>query len=189
MRLVEEKLAAQGAKTPDQRRAAFVAALCLAWPDGDDECFEGRVEGTLVWPPRGKMGFGYDPMFLPDGYDKHLRRDERRRKTRAAAARPRALAPGARLPEIRGGLPWLRRDARAPDDARRRRRSGVRRLCALAVLPRQMPLLRLQQPRAPREARRDALRARDRGRARAHARAHRRAHGASASSSAAARRR
>lgn len=70
MRLVEEKLAAKSAKMPDQRRAAFVAALCLAWPDGVDECFEGRVEGTLVWPPRGKMGFGYDPMFLPDGFDK-----------------------------------------------------------------------------------------------------------------------
>ena len=44
MRLVEEKLNAKGAKTPEQRRAAFVAALCLAWPDGVDECFEGRVE-------------------------------------------------------------------------------------------------------------------------------------------------
>jgi len=70
MRLVEEKLDAKGAKTPAQRRAAFVAALCLAWPDGVDECFEGRVEGTLVWPPRGKQGFGYDPMFLPDGFDR-----------------------------------------------------------------------------------------------------------------------
>ena len=70
MRLVEEKLAAKSAKTPDQRRAAFVAALCLAWPDGGDECFEGRVEGALVWPPRGKMGFGYDPMFLPAGFER-----------------------------------------------------------------------------------------------------------------------
>ncbi len=70
MRLVEEKLHAAGAKTPEQRRAAFVAALCLAWPDGQAECFDGRVEGTLVWPPRGKMGFGYDPMFLPDGFDR-----------------------------------------------------------------------------------------------------------------------
>ena len=70
MRLVEEKLDAKGAKTPDRRRAAFVAALCLAWPDGFDECFEGRVEGTLVWPPRGKMGFGYDPMFMPHGHER-----------------------------------------------------------------------------------------------------------------------
>ena len=51
---------------PD-RRAAFVCALCLAWPDGALACFEGRVEGTLVWPPRGTHGFGYDPIFRPDG--------------------------------------------------------------------------------------------------------------------------
>ena len=70
MRLVEEKLAAKSAKTSDQRRAAFVAALCIAWPDGAEECFEGRVDGSLVWPPRGKQGFGYDPMFLPDGLEK-----------------------------------------------------------------------------------------------------------------------
>jgi len=68
MRLVEEKLA--NAKTPEARRAAFVAALCLAWPEGQEECFEGRVEGTLVWPPRGTQGFGYDPMFLPDGFER-----------------------------------------------------------------------------------------------------------------------
>lgn len=55
------------AKTPDQRRAAFVALTVLAWPDGHMEVFEGRVEGVLVWPPRGDNGFGYDPMFLPDG--------------------------------------------------------------------------------------------------------------------------
>jgi XTP/dITP diphosphohydrolase len=69
MRLVEEKLHMAGAKTSGQRRAAFMAALCLAWPDGADECFEGRVEGALVWPPRGRLGFGYDPMFLPDGHE------------------------------------------------------------------------------------------------------------------------
>jgi XTP/dITP diphosphohydrolase len=49
------------------RRAAFVAALCLAWPDGHEELAEGRVEGTLVDPPRGAGGFGYDPMFAPEG--------------------------------------------------------------------------------------------------------------------------
>ena len=70
MRLVEEKLHRANAKTPEQRRAAFIAALCLAWPDGSDQCFEGRVEGTLVWPPRGEKGFGYDPMFLPDGFER-----------------------------------------------------------------------------------------------------------------------
>ncbi len=51
------------------RAAAFVAALALAWPDGHVEAFEGRVEGRLVWPPRGDRGFGYDPVFVPDGHD------------------------------------------------------------------------------------------------------------------------
>ena len=51
------------------RRAHFVAALSLCWPDGHCESFEGRVDGTLVWPPRGTRGFGYDPLFVPDGYD------------------------------------------------------------------------------------------------------------------------
>ena len=55
---------------PAQRRAHFVSALCVAWPDGHIEDFEGRVDGTLVWPPRGDKGFGYDPMFLPDGHDR-----------------------------------------------------------------------------------------------------------------------
>jgi len=50
-----------------ERRAHFVSALCLAWPDGHDEIFEGRIFGALVWPPRGGQGFGYDPMFQPDG--------------------------------------------------------------------------------------------------------------------------
>jgi len=69
MRNVEEALAAKGAKTPDQRRAHFVCALCLATPDGACEVYEGRVDGTLIWPPRGKNGFGYDPVFQCDGYD------------------------------------------------------------------------------------------------------------------------
>jgi XTP/dITP diphosphohydrolase len=49
------------------RRAWFVAALCLAWPDAHTETFVGRVNGTMVWPPRGANGFGYDPMFIPEG--------------------------------------------------------------------------------------------------------------------------
>ncbi|MBN8904059.1 MAG: non-canonical purine NTP pyrophosphatase [Rhodospirillales bacterium 69-11] len=49
------------------RRAWFIAALCLGWPDGHTETFVGRVDGTVVWPPRGDRGFGYDPMFLPLG--------------------------------------------------------------------------------------------------------------------------
>jgi XTP/dITP diphosphohydrolase len=51
---------------PD-RRAWFIAALCLAWPDGHTQTFLGRVDGTVVWPPRGDKGFGYDPMFVPAG--------------------------------------------------------------------------------------------------------------------------
>jgi XTP/dITP diphosphohydrolase len=70
MRIIEEKLAAVGATAPAQRRAAFVSALAIAWPDGHEEFVEGRVEGTLVWPPRGAQGFGYDPMFQPDGQNR-----------------------------------------------------------------------------------------------------------------------
>lgn len=70
MRVIEEKLALKGATSPEKRRAAFVSALSLVWPDGHEEKFEGRVDGTLVWPPRGTAGFGYDPMFLPDGHDR-----------------------------------------------------------------------------------------------------------------------
>lgn len=63
MRLVEYRLNEE----PDMARSAhFVCALALAWPDGHVEWFEGRVDGTLVWPPRGGNGFGYDAMFLPD---------------------------------------------------------------------------------------------------------------------------
>jgi XTP/dITP diphosphohydrolase len=67
MQTIEDKLRAL--KTSN-RKAHFVAALCLAWPDGHTEDFEARVDGTLVWPPRGDQGFGYDPMFLPDGFDR-----------------------------------------------------------------------------------------------------------------------
>lgn len=53
----------------NDRAAYFVCALALAWPDGHVEVYEGRVDGAVVWPPRGERGFGYDPMFLPDGHD------------------------------------------------------------------------------------------------------------------------
>lgn len=68
MRVVEEKLAEAGATVPSQRKAAFISTLCVAWPDGETIHVEGRVDGTLVWPPRGTSGFGYDPIFLPDGH-------------------------------------------------------------------------------------------------------------------------
>ncbi len=51
------------------RRAAFVCALCLAFPEGGERSFEGRVEGRLTWPPRGERGFGYDPIFVAEGFD------------------------------------------------------------------------------------------------------------------------
>jgi XTP/dITP diphosphohydrolase len=68
MEAIEEKLRERGATTPERRRAHFVSALCVAWPDGHVEGFEARVAGTLVWPPRGDKGFGYDPIFVPDGH-------------------------------------------------------------------------------------------------------------------------
>jgi XTP/dITP diphosphohydrolase len=51
------------------RRAYFVAVLALAWPDGEEATWRGEAHGRLIWPPRGERGFGYDPMFVPDGYD------------------------------------------------------------------------------------------------------------------------
>jgi XTP/dITP diphosphohydrolase len=65
-RLLQERGATQAAK----RSAHFVSALCVAWPDGHLEEVEARADGTLVWPPRGSAGFGYDPMFLPDGFER-----------------------------------------------------------------------------------------------------------------------
>lgn len=70
MNRIQTLLIERGAKSSDQRRAHFIAALCLAWPDGHIEEFEGRVDGVAVWPPRGDRGFGYDPLFRPDGFDR-----------------------------------------------------------------------------------------------------------------------
>jgi XTP/dITP diphosphohydrolase len=50
------------------RSAKFVCALAIAWPDGECKVFEGEIAGTLVWPPRGTLGFGYDPFFVPEGF-------------------------------------------------------------------------------------------------------------------------
>ncbi|MFG1480243.1 RdgB/HAM1 family non-canonical purine NTP pyrophosphatase [Xanthobacter sp. V4C-4] len=68
MEKVEAELQKVGATRPEQRRARFVSALCIAWPDGHLEEFQGVVEGTLVWPRRGAKGFGYDPMFVPEDH-------------------------------------------------------------------------------------------------------------------------
>ncbi len=69
MQKVETALQKVAATTTDKRSAHFVSVLCLAWPDGHTELFRGEVEGTIVWPPRGEAGFGYDPIFQPSGYD------------------------------------------------------------------------------------------------------------------------
>ena len=71
------------------RAAYFACVLCVAWPDGHDQAFEGRVEGSLVWPPRGEQGFGYDPVFVPQGYDQtfgEMDPDEKHRISHRAAA-------------------------------------------------------------------------------------------------------
>jgi XTP/dITP diphosphohydrolase len=68
MARVERELRALAAPAP--WRAHFVSVLALAWRDGGLETFEGRVDGTLVFPPRGTAGFGYDPIFRPDGHDR-----------------------------------------------------------------------------------------------------------------------
>jgi XTP/dITP diphosphohydrolase len=70
MKQIERLLQERGATEPAQRTAHFVSALCVAWPDGHCEEVEARADGTLVWPPRGTAGFGYDPAFLPDGHSR-----------------------------------------------------------------------------------------------------------------------
>ena len=77
MRKIEDRLAVIGS---NDRSAHFACALCLAWPDGHLETFEGKVFGTLVWPPRGDKGFGYDPMFLADGETETFGEMEQTRK-------------------------------------------------------------------------------------------------------------
>ncbi len=70
MQRTEDAMNEVGAVSRDQRTGRFVAVICVAWPDGHTEYFRGEADGHLVWPPRGQTGFGYDPVFVPDGYDK-----------------------------------------------------------------------------------------------------------------------
>ena len=70
MQKTEDALQKAGSTEPAQRTGRFVAFICLAFPDGEAEYYRGEAEGKLVWPPRGELGFGYDPVFVPDGYDK-----------------------------------------------------------------------------------------------------------------------
>lgn len=69
MQVTHDKLKERQAVEPEARKGRFVSVICLAWPDGHHEFFRGEVEGALVWPPRGEKGFGYDPMFQPEGFD------------------------------------------------------------------------------------------------------------------------
>ncbi|TCM56313.1 XTP/dITP diphosphohydrolase [Rhizobium sp. PP-F2F-G48] len=70
MHKVETALQEAGATTSAARSARFISVLCLAWPDGHVKLFRGEVEGTVVWPPRGSQGFGYDPVFQPEGHER-----------------------------------------------------------------------------------------------------------------------
>lgn len=90
---VEGMLQALGPDVP--RRCAFHCALALAWPDGDYAIYEGRAPGTLTWPPRGTMGFGYDPVFVPQGHEAtfaELGPDEKQRISHRADAFSRLVA-------------------------------------------------------------------------------------------------
>lgn len=69
MQKVEHELRDRYALSPDQRKAHFVCALCLAMPGQESKVYRGEVHGLMVWPPRGEKGFGYDPVFQPDGHD------------------------------------------------------------------------------------------------------------------------
>jgi XTP/dITP diphosphohydrolase len=94
MRRVERELVEKGAKPP--WRGYFISALALAWPDGHLELFEGRVDGSLTFPPRGENGFGYDPIFTPDGYERGFGEMTAEEKHGIPADGSRALSHRAR---------------------------------------------------------------------------------------------
>ncbi len=95
MRITEEALQEKAATTPERRTGRFVSVLCLCLPDGHADYFRGEVEGRLVWPPRGSRGFGYDPMFLPDGFERtfgEMEPEEKQGRDRPLSHRARAFA-------------------------------------------------------------------------------------------------
>lgn len=109
MERVERELARRAGTDAPNRRAHFVSALVIAWPDGAEALYEGRVHGRLVRPPRGRQGFGYDPMFQPDGESRtfgEMSSDEKHGIDWEAAA-PRPLSHRARafLALAAGSLP------------------------------------------------------------------------------------
>jgi XTP/dITP diphosphohydrolase len=95
MRLVEEKLQTAGAVKPAQRKAQFMCTLCVMWPNGETRYFEGVAPGQLVWPPRGALGHGYDPAFVPDGQAltfAEMTHDEKNKISHRAKALEKLLA-------------------------------------------------------------------------------------------------
>ena len=103
MARVERELAAVAqTNCAEDRRAAFVCALCLAYPDGREDIFEARIEGRLTWPPRGAKGFGYDPMFLAEGHEMTFGEMDPAAK-HAISHRARAFAKLVR--DVFGGAP------------------------------------------------------------------------------------
>lgn len=100
MRNVEEKLQAKGADTREKRTGSFNATLCLAWPDGHCEFYKGVAQGHLVWPPRGDVGFGYDPVFVPDGHERTFGEMTSHEKHGWQPGQPDALSHRARAFQI-----------------------------------------------------------------------------------------
>jgi XTP/dITP diphosphohydrolase len=95
MEKVEKALEEKGASA-GSRTARFVSVLCLAWPDGHTEMFRGEVDGEIVWPPRGNRGFGYDPIFQPEGHERTFGEMEAEEKHGWKPGDPEALSHRAR---------------------------------------------------------------------------------------------
>ncbi|TPI46191.1 RdgB/HAM1 family non-canonical purine NTP pyrophosphatase [Mesorhizobium sp. B2-9-1] len=96
MQKTETALQEAGATDPKERAGRFVAVICLAFPDGEAEYYRGEAEGTLVWPPRGTLGFGYDPVFLPNGFDRTFGEMSAQEKHGWKPGQARALSHRAR---------------------------------------------------------------------------------------------
>jgi XTP/dITP diphosphohydrolase len=96
MAKVEKALQDAHGNKPQQRTARFISVLCLAWPDGHTELFRGEIEGNVVWPPRGTQGFGYDPVFQPEGYDITFGEMSGEEKHGWSIGKPQALSHRAR---------------------------------------------------------------------------------------------
>ncbi len=96
MARVDALMRERGALSAEARRAHFVSALAISWPDGHDETFEAKVFGHIVWPPRGKRGFGYDPFFQPDGHSRTFGEMDSQEKHGIPADGSQALSHRAR---------------------------------------------------------------------------------------------